>query len=102
MQRPRAEGIIERRADFMTGDMFAAAGDFAVIGMLLKGLGEMRMAPSPLHAAEMLIIRMAYASGLPSPADALKALAGGSGGSDGGRAPAASRPGAPAASAGPP
>ncbi len=64
--------------------------------MLLKGLGEMRMAPSPLHAAEMLLIRMAYASGLPSPAEALAALAGGSGGAaagSGGGAKAPSRPG---------
>ena len=33
------------------------------------------MAPSPLHAAEMLLIRLAYASQLPSPAEALEALA---------------------------
>ena len=52
--------------------------------MLLKGLGEMRMAPSPLHAAEMLLIRMAYASSLPSPADALAALQGGEAGGGGG------------------
>ena len=43
--------------------------------MLLKGLGEMRLAPSPLHAAEMLLIRMAYAASLPTPAEALEALA---------------------------
>lgn len=43
--------------------------------MLLKGLGEMRVAPSSLHAAEMLLIRMAYASRLPTPAEALEALA---------------------------
>ena len=42
--------------------------------MLLKGLGEMRLAPSPLHAAEMLLIRMAYAASLPTPAEALEAL----------------------------
>jgi DNA polymerase-3 subunit gamma/tau len=44
--------------------------------MLLKGLSETRMAPTPLHAAEMLLIRLAYASQLPSPAEALEALAG--------------------------
>ncbi len=42
--------------------------------MLLKGLGEVRAAPSPLQAAEMVLIRMAYASDLPTPEDALKAL----------------------------
>ena len=34
------------------------------------------MAPIPLHAAEMLLIRLAYASQLPSPAEALEALVG--------------------------
>ncbi len=42
--------------------------------MLMKGLGEVRMAPSPIAAAEMVLIRMAYASGLPSPADLVKKL----------------------------
>jgi DNA polymerase-3 subunit gamma/tau len=44
--------------------------------MLLKGLTEARIAPHPLHAAEMLLIRLAYAAQLPSPAEALEALAG--------------------------
>ncbi|HIJ63556.1 MAG TPA: DNA polymerase III subunit gamma/tau, partial [Rhodospirillaceae bacterium] len=42
--------------------------------ILLKGLGETRSAPSPLQAAEMVLIRLAYAADLPSPADALEAL----------------------------
>ena len=42
--------------------------------MLLKGLGEIRMAPVPMQAAEMIIVRMAYTSDLPTPADAVKAL----------------------------
>ena len=42
--------------------------------MLLKGLGEVRSAPMPLQAAEMVLVRMAYAADLPSPADALKTL----------------------------
>lgn len=50
--------------------------------MLLKGLGEMRVAPSPLHAAEMLLIRLAFASQLPTPAEALKMLSASSTGSD--------------------
>ncbi|RJF88436.1 DNA polymerase III subunit gamma/tau [Oleomonas cavernae] len=40
--------------------------------MLLKGLGEVRMAPSPLSAAEMILIRLAYAVDLPPPADLVK------------------------------
>jgi len=34
----------------------------------------MRIAPSPLHAAEMLLIRLAFASQLPTPAEALELL----------------------------
>ncbi|MSO93277.1 MAG: DNA polymerase III subunit gamma/tau [Rhodospirillales bacterium] len=41
--------------------------------MLLKGLGEVRVAPRPEQAAEMLLIRLAYAAELPTPADAVKA-----------------------------
>ncbi len=35
--------------------------------MLLKGLDDLRIAPSPLLAAEMLIIRIAFAADLPTP-----------------------------------
>ncbi|MDH3476442.1 MAG: DNA polymerase III subunit gamma/tau, partial [Rhodospirillales bacterium] len=37
--------------------------------MLLKGLGETRGAPAPLQAAEMVLIRLTYASELPTPGD---------------------------------
>jgi DNA polymerase-3 subunit gamma/tau len=43
--------------------------------MLLKGLAEVRAAPHPGRAAEMVLVRLAYAAELPSPADAIKALA---------------------------
>lgn len=42
--------------------------------LLLKGLGETQAAPSPLAAAEMLIVRLAYAAELPSPAELVAAL----------------------------
>ncbi len=57
--------------------------------MLLKGLGEARMAPSPLQAAEMVLVRLAYAADLPTPAEALQKMRDG-GGSGGGGAPAPS------------
>ena len=44
--------------------------------MLLKGLNEVRAAPSPLQAAEMVLVRLAYAADLPTPGEALKALRG--------------------------
>ena len=42
--------------------------------MLLKGLSEARAAPMPLQAVEMVLVRMAYAAELPSPADVIKSL----------------------------
>ena len=62
--------------------------------MLLKGLQEVRSAPNPLQAAEMSLVRLAYAADLPSPADLIEKLrdappsprgpGGGGGGSGGG------------------
>ena len=42
--------------------------------MLLKGLAETRGAPVPIQAAEMVLIRIAYAARLPTPADAIESL----------------------------
>jgi len=85
--------------------------------MLLKGLGECRQAPSPLQAAEMILIRLAYAANLPTPEEAIKTLQEGGGAAsaspaaqtgptapgNGGGASAVSSPAAPpAAPAAPP
>ncbi|MGE5502882.1 MAG: DNA polymerase III subunit gamma/tau [Actinomycetota bacterium] len=42
--------------------------------MLLKGLGETRSAPNPLQAAEMAVVRLAYAANLPTPAELVEQL----------------------------
>ena len=42
--------------------------------MLLKGLGEVQLAPQPMKAAEMVLVRIAYAAGLPSPAELVARL----------------------------
>src|SRR6185437_5734611 len=42
--------------------------------LLMTGLKETLAAPSPAQAAEMALIRLCYATDLPSPSDALKAL----------------------------
>ncbi|MDR3376543.1 MAG: DNA polymerase III subunit gamma/tau [Ancalomicrobiaceae bacterium] len=42
--------------------------------ILLKGYDEVRSAPKAMSAAEMLLIRLAYASDLPTPDEALKVL----------------------------
>lgn len=44
--------------------------------MLLKGLKEVQTAPAPLQAAEMVLVRLAYAADLPNPADLLRSLQG--------------------------
>jgi len=44
--------------------------------MLLKGLDEVRGAPMAIAAAEMVLVRLAYASDLPTPADLARQIAG--------------------------
>ncbi len=54
--------------------------------LLLKGLGEAQAAPSPLQAAEMVLVRLAYVADLPAPSELIRALE---------NAPAAPSAGAP-------
>jgi len=61
--------------------------------MLLKGLGEVRVAPRPEQAAEMVVVRLAYAADLPTPAEAVQGLA------QGGNGAKAPTPAAPTATA---
>ncbi|MBM3537757.1 MAG: DNA polymerase III subunit gamma/tau [Alphaproteobacteria bacterium] len=59
--------------------------------MLLKGLGEIQQAPTPLAAAEMVMVRLTYASDLPTPGEIVSGAGNGSampGSSSGARAPA--------------
>jgi DNA polymerase III subunit gamma/tau len=42
--------------------------------MLLKGITEVQEAPAPVQAAEMVLVRLAYASNLPLPADLVRQL----------------------------
>jgi DNA polymerase-3 subunit gamma/tau len=57
--------------------------------MLLKGYEEVRGSPRPQAAADMVLVRLAYAADLPSPGDLARRLAEGAGGSaDAGGAPA--------------
>ena len=62
--------------------------------MLLKGLEEANRAARPALAAEMTLVRIAYAADLPSPADALRAIDAGAAGAQPRDAPTA--PPAPA------
>jgi len=44
--------------------------------MLLKGLEEVQMAPSPIQAAEMVLVRLAYVADLPAPAELVRSVVG--------------------------
>ena len=66
--------------------------------MLLKGLGEVQAAPSPLQAAEMALIRLTHAADMPPPGELARRLL--EAGAAGSATPAAS-PAAPAAAPAP-
>ncbi len=68
--------------------------------MLLKGLEEANRAARPALAAEMTLVRIAYAADLPSPADALRAIGTGGNGAQPKDTPAASSAPAPAPASG--
>ena len=42
--------------------------------MLLKGLNEAQISSQPIHAVEMILIRLAYIADIPTPADLIKTL----------------------------
>ncbi|MEX2454002.1 MAG: DNA polymerase III subunit gamma/tau [Rhodospirillaceae bacterium] len=93
-----AESTPTSDLDLTRGRDFASRIPMAALArawqMLLKGLSEVRNAPSAAQAAEMVMVRIAYAADLPSPADLVGDLSGG-----GKRAAPASVPqAAPAAS----
>lgn len=58
--------------------------------MLLKGIGEVQAAGKPIAAAEMVLVRIAYAADLPTPDEVIRSLdANGDGGGGGGARAAA-------------
>jgi DNA polymerase III subunit gamma/tau len=67
--------------------------------ILTKGLTEAQAAPRPIVAAEMLLVRLAYAADLPTPDEALKMLKDGTGAVSGGASAPAPRGGGGGASA---
>jgi DNA polymerase-3 subunit gamma/tau len=88
---PESERVIGRRlADGLAMPVLARAWQ-----MLLKGLGEVQTAPQPMKAAEMALVRLAYAADLPSPGDLVEKLS-----KSPASAPAASAP-VPAPASGP-
>jgi len=61
------------------GREFAAGLSMPVLSrtwqMLLKGIAEVKDAARPIAAAEMVLVRIAYAAHLPSPEEAIRSLA---------------------------
>ena len=84
------------------GGAFAAALSMPVLTrawqLLTKGLQDMRDAPRPLAAADMVLVRLAYAADMPTPDDVLRKLASAPQGGGDGRAPA--RQGTPSGGSG--
>jgi DNA polymerase-3 subunit gamma/tau len=81
------------------GRALAAAVSMRVLSrtwqMLFKGLPEVQTAPKPIAAAEMVLVRIAYAADLPTPDEVIRSLD--TGGAAGASASAPARGDAPAA-----
>jgi DNA polymerase III subunit gamma/tau len=82
-------------AEKKRGSVFAESLSIRVLSrawqILTKGFAEVQSAAKPVQAAEMVLVRLAFAADLPTPDEALRALA--EGGSAGGGASAPSRAG---------
>ena len=76
-----ADDLSLSEAERVRGKAFAAQLSMRVLSrtwqMLLKGLTEVQQATRPIAAAEMLLVRIAYAADLPTPDEAIRSLAGG-------------------------
>jgi DNA polymerase-3 subunit gamma/tau len=73
-----ADDVSLSEAERVRGRAFAAQLSMRVLSrtwqMLLKGLAEVQGAPRPLAAAEMVLVRIAYAADLPTPDEVIRSL----------------------------
>jgi DNA polymerase-3 subunit gamma/tau len=78
-----ADDLSLSEAERVRGKAFAAQLSMRILSrtwqMLLKGLTEVQQAARPIAAAEMLLVRIAYAADLPTPDEAIRSLANGGG-----------------------
>ncbi len=76
---PDLVDAVATESERQRGGMFAQSLSMSILSrawqILLKGVQETRDSPRPLAAADMVLVRLAYAADLPSPEDALKRLA---------------------------
>ncbi|NOZ65003.1 MAG: DNA polymerase III subunit gamma/tau [Alphaproteobacteria bacterium] len=72
------EDVVTSEAERKEGLEMAAALTMPVLTrtwqMLLKGLEEVKFAPAPLAAAEMVLVRMTYAAKLPTPGEMIRKI----------------------------
>src|SRR6202041_4211779 len=94
-----ADDVSLTEAERTRGRGFAAKLSMRVLArtwqMLLKGIEEVAAAGRPLAAAEMVLVRIAYAADLPTPDEAIRLLADSSGGNGAGSTVAAQAPARP-------
>ena len=80
-----ADDVSLAEVERMRGRAFAGKLSMRVLArawqMLLKGVAEVEAAARPLAAAEMVLVRMAYAANLPTPDEVIRSLDGNGGGS---------------------
>ncbi|MDO9412960.1 MAG: DNA polymerase III subunit gamma/tau [Pseudolabrys sp.] len=85
-----ADDVSLSEAERVRGRAFATQLSMRVLSrcwqMLLKGIGEVQASGRPVAAAEMVLVRIAYAADLPSPDEVIKSLG------DGGNAQVARAP----------
>jgi DNA polymerase-3 subunit gamma/tau len=78
-----ADDPVVPEAERVTGRRLASGLGMAVLArawqMLLKGLSEVQVAPQPMKAAEMVLVRIAHAANLPPPADLVEKIQKGEG-----------------------
>ncbi len=99
-----ADGAAVSENDRVRGTALAQALAVPTLGrawqMLLKGLGEVRIAPSAVQAAEMVLIRLTHVADLPSPAEIIRQVRDGApAGAAAPAAPPTAAPPAPVAAA---
>jgi DNA polymerase-3 subunit gamma/tau len=91
-----AEDLSLGESERTRGRAFAAELSMRVLSrtwqMLLKGVAEVRDAGKPIAAAEMVLVRIAYAADLPTPDEVIRSLDGNGPRPSGGGGPVAARP----------
>jgi DNA polymerase III subunit gamma/tau len=88
-----ADDVSLTEAERGRGRGFAAKLSMRVLArtwqMLLKGIAEVEAAGRPIAAAEMVLVRIAYAADLPTPDEVVRSLGDGARGNGSGAAPSA-------------